>query len=49
MAPAVPIHLRVFLSSPGDVTEERRIGREVIDRLPRQPAFKGLVTFEVIA
>ncbi len=43
-----PLHLRVFLSSPGDVAEERRIAREVIDAVARQPLLKGRVSFEVI-
>jgi hypothetical protein len=44
-----PLHLRVFLSSPGDVAEERRIAREVIDAVARQPLLKGRVSFEVVA
>ena len=34
-APA-PYHLRIFLSSPGDVAEERRLAREVIAELQQQ-------------
>ena len=49
MALGAPLHLRVFLSSPGDVGEERRIARELIDEVARQPLLKGQVTFEVIA
>jgi hypothetical protein len=45
----MPHHLRVFLSSPGDVADERRIAREVIDAVARQTLLKGRVTFEVIA
>ena len=44
----MPLHLRVFLSSPGDVANERRIAREVIAALAGQPLLKGQVTFEVI-
>ena len=44
-----PLHLRIFLSSPGDVGEERKIAREVLDRLPRDPVLAGKLTIEVIA
>jgi WD40 repeat protein len=42
--------LRIFISSPGDVADERNLARAVIkDELPYLPAFRGRVTFEVIA
>ncbi len=42
--------LRIFLSSPGDVAEERRIAREVIESvLPQRPALRGKAGFEIIA
>jgi WD40 repeat protein len=41
--------IRVFLSSPGDVTEERQIAMEVIERLPNRPAFREKVAFRIIA
>jgi hypothetical protein len=44
-----PRHLRVFLSSPGDVTTERAIVREVLASLPRDPLLRGQVTFEVVS
>ena len=44
-----PLHLRVFLSSPDDVAEERRMARQVLDQLPRKPHAVGKVTIEVIA
>ena len=44
-----PLHLRIFISSPGDVTEERHIARALIDELPKRPAFKGKLTTEVFA
>lgn len=44
------VHLiRVFISSPGDVNEERKIALEVIERLPNRPAFREKVAFRVIA
>src|SRR4051812_19256783 len=44
-----PRHVRVFLSSPGDVTTERAIVREVLESLPRDPLLRGQVTFEVVS
>ena len=41
---------RIFLSSPGDVAEERQIAREVIETvLPQRPALRGKASFEVVA
>ena len=42
-------HLRVFVSSPGDVTDERALARQVIEDLPYDPWFRGWVTSEVVA
>ena len=43
-------HLRVFLSSPRDVAEEREaVVRLVKDKLPYDDLVRGLVTFEVLA
>jgi formylglycine-generating enzyme required for sulfatase activity len=41
--------LRIFVSSPGDVNDERKIALEVIDQLPYRPAFREKVAFRVIA
>ncbi len=49
MTTSAPLHLRVFISSPGDVGDERRLAREVIDSLPRDPAYRGKITSEAIA
>jgi hypothetical protein len=38
---AAPRHLRVFLSSPGDVASERKLAREVLEQLPRDALLKG--------
>jgi hypothetical protein len=41
---------RVFISSPGDVAEERAVARRVVESvLPQRPALKGRVSFEVVA
>lgn len=44
-----PRHLKVFLSSPGDVTEERTAAREILERLPRDPLVKGQITIEIVS
>jgi hypothetical protein len=44
-----PTHLRVFLSSPGDVASERAIARSVIEQLQYDPFVRGRVTFDVVA
>lgn len=41
--------LRIFLSSPGDVEEERRITRELIDQLPKHPFLRGRVALQLVA
>jgi hypothetical protein len=44
------INLRVFISSPGDVADERNMARRVLSEdLPRRPAFRGRVTFDPIS
>lgn len=42
-------YLRIFLSSPGDVAEERKIAIDVIESLPYRPAFRDKVAFRIIA
>src|SRR5437588_786952 len=44
-----PRHIRVFISSPGDVPEERLIAAQVLDDLPRDPLLKGKITIEAVA
>ena len=46
---ALPLTLRVFLSSPGDVGEEREIARGVIEALEGSHLLKGKVRFEIVA
>ncbi len=41
--------IRIFLSSPGDVAEERRLAQQVINELPNQPVFRNKVKLAVIA
>lgn len=43
------LRLRVFLSSPGDVSDERGQAREVLHNLAAEYAFLGKVLFEAIA
>ena len=45
-----PQHLRVFLSSPGDVTEEHELARRLLkDELPVDAFLRGRVTFDGLA
>jgi formylglycine-generating enzyme required for sulfatase activity/energy-coupling factor transporter ATP-binding protein EcfA2 len=44
-----PRHLRIFLSSPGDVADERALALRVLEQLPTDPLLRGRVTFEAIA
>ena len=44
-----PILLRIFLSSPGDVADERGLALQVIDRLGYDPLLRGQVMLEAIA
>lgn len=44
-----PRHMRIFLSSPGDVADERALALQVIEQLPYDPLLRSKVTFEVVA
>jgi hypothetical protein len=44
-----PRHLRIFLASPGDVEDERKLALMVSERLPYDPLLRGKVTLEVVA
>ena len=44
-----PLALRVFISSPGDVSDERGIARDVLHYLPREAQFKERLVFQEIA
>ena len=45
----MPLKLRIFLSSPGDVVEERQQALQVIDDLDYQSAFGEQISLEAIA
>src|SRR4051812_27791215 len=43
-------HLRVFLSSPGDVIDERGLARHLLkEELAYESPFRGRVTFDVVS
>ena len=42
-------HLHIFLSSPGDVSRERQLAREVIDRIQSERAYRDRLKLEVVA
>ena len=44
-----PAHFRIFLSSPGDVHDERTLARKVIESLPKQPFIRNRVMLEVVS
>lgn len=44
------MHLRMFISSPGDVAEERTLARQVIEQeLPKDPLLRGRITCEALS
>ena len=44
-----PLHLRVFLSSPSDVRDERGLALKVLDHVQYDPIVRGRVTLEAVA
>lgn len=42
-------HIRVFISSPSDLAEERALAMEVIEDLPYDPLLRDRVTMEAVA
>ena len=42
-------HLHIFISSPGDVSRERQLAGEVIDRLQSERAYRDRLKLEVVA
>jgi len=42
-------YIRVFLSSPGDVAEERKIALDIIESMPYRSTFREKVAFRVVA
>ena len=47
--PPRSIPFRVFLASPGDVPYERKLAREVIEKVRGERLFRGRVNIEVVA
>ena len=44
-----PLHLRVFLASPGDVADERALALCVLEQLQYDPLLYGRITVETVA
>lgn len=42
-------HIRVFLSSPGDVADERKLAMKAIGQLQNDPLYKEKITIEAVA
>lgn len=49
MSSLPPKHLRIFLASPGDVAQERKLALEVLEELPYEPLLRGKITVESVA
>jgi hypothetical protein len=46
----MPLHLRVFLASPGDVADERALARHLLkDELPYDVFLRDRVTFDIVS
>ncbi|MFO1429370.1 MAG: SUMF1/EgtB/PvdO family nonheme iron enzyme [Candidatus Competibacteraceae bacterium] len=43
------LHLHLFLSSPGDVTDERTLAKEVIERIQSERAHRERLRLEIVA
>jgi hypothetical protein len=48
-ATQTPLHLRVFLASPGDVADERGLALTVLEQLQYDPLLRGRITLETVA
>ena len=48
-ADQAPLHLRIFLASPGDVADERARALKVLERLPDDPLLNDQVTLKAVA
>lgn len=44
-----PLHLKIFISSPGDVVAERDLARKLVQALPRTAPYRGKITTDAIA
>ncbi len=49
MGNASSLQLRVFISSPGDVADERNLAREVLHTLPNDPVYRGCIGIEAVS
>lgn len=49
MTDASSLQLRVFISSPGDVADERNLAREVLHSLPNDPVYRGRIGIEAVS
>jgi hypothetical protein len=46
---SIPMSLRVFLASPGDVADERALALKVLERLPYHSFLRGKISLETVA
>jgi len=44
-----PLHLRIFLASPGDVADERNLAIQALEQLQYDPLLRGKITVETVA
>ena len=44
-----PLHLKVFIGSPGDVNDERQLALKLLNQLPYDPMLQSRVTIEAVA
>jgi hypothetical protein len=49
LASAPILHVRIFLASPGNVTDERAPALRVLERLPYYVSLRGRIVMETIA
>ena len=47
--PTAPLRVRVFLASPGDVTDERALALRVLERLPYDVFLRERIAVETVA
>jgi formylglycine-generating enzyme required for sulfatase activity len=43
-----PVHLKVFIGSPGDVNDERQLALKLLNQMPYDPLLNGQVNFDVV-
>jgi len=48
-SPGEILRIRVFLASPGDVSDERALALRVLERLPYDPFLRGRIAVETVA